>query len=78
MKLFFVIILLAAFSFSLIIGIDILMGLDNNGVIKKALNPFRVMEPAEYIILIFFIFFFLINVLRDYLNKNKGNNPTSN
>lgn len=77
MKLLFVSMLLAVFSFSLIIGLDLLMGRSLNDVLKNSLNPFRVMMPSEYLILIFFILFFLIDVFRDYLSKKKGDNSTS-
>ncbi|WP_035424201.1 hypothetical protein [Bacillus sp. UNC438CL73TsuS30] len=77
MKLLFVSMLLAVFSFSLIIGLDLMMGRNPNDVLKNALNPFRVMMPAEYLILIFFILFFLIDVFRDYLSKKNGDNSSS-
>lgn len=78
LKLFLVTILLGVFVAALIIGIDFLMGNRFPGVIWKALNPFRVMEIAEYIILFLFILFFVIDSIGAYLNKKKQNNPPTN
>jgi hypothetical protein len=50
------------------------MGLSFSGIIWKAINPFRVMEAAEYIIVILFILFFLIDTLGSHLNKKKKEN----
>jgi hypothetical protein len=73
LKLFFVTILLAGFSTILIISLDLLMGISFTGIIWKAINPFRVMEAAEYIIILLFVLFFFIDTFGSYLNKKKGN-----
>ncbi|MEH7336527.1 hypothetical protein V7161_28270 [Neobacillus drentensis] len=78
MKIILVTGLLAAMLITLIIGIDVIMGVRLSGVFWKATNPFRVMEPAEYIILILFILFFFIDSIGSYLNKKRQNNPPSN
>jgi uncharacterized membrane protein len=78
LKLLFVMVLLTSSLFVLIISIDLVMGIKFQGIISKALNPFRVMETAEYIILIFFILFFVANLIGAYLNKKRDDNSSSN
>lgn len=73
LKILFVTTLLAAFSLILIISLDLLMGISISGIFWKALNPFRVMETAEYIIILLFILFYVIESFGAYLNKKKGN-----
>ncbi|MDN3015279.1 hypothetical protein PH210_03540 [Paenibacillus sp. BSR1-1] len=78
MKIILVTGLLAALLITLIIALDMIMGAGLPGVIWKAINPFKVMEPAEYIILILSILFFLIASFGGYLNKKRQSNPPSN
>ncbi|PGY08452.1 hypothetical protein [Bacillus sp. AFS031507] len=73
MKILFVTTLLAAFSLILIISLDLLMGISISGIFWKALNPFRVMETAEYIIVLLFILFYVIDSIGAFLNRKKGN-----
>jgi len=61
----------------LIISLDLLMGISFKGVFWKAVNPFRVMEAAEYIIILLFGLFFMIDTLGAYLNKKKKEKPTN-
>ncbi|MBV7504641.1 hypothetical protein KW850_05095 [Bacillus sp. sid0103] len=78
MKIFFVTSFLAVFSAILIISLDLIMGVRVSGIIWKAINPFRVMEPAEYVIIFLFMAFFVIDTFGSYLNKkNKKQNPTN-
>ncbi|MEH7307195.1 hypothetical protein [Neobacillus drentensis] len=78
MKIFFVTSLLAVFSAILIISLDLIMGVSVSGIIWKAINPFRVMEPAEYVIIFLFTAFFVIDTFGSYLNKKKNKqNPTN-
>jgi hypothetical protein len=76
LKIFLVSMLLAVSSTLLIIALDLGMGISMTGIIWKAINPFRVMEAAEYIIILLFVLFFFIDSFSAYLNKKKGN--TSN
>lgn len=76
-KIFFVTLLLASLLLVLISSVDLIQGFSLHNLLSKELNPFRVMEPAEYIILILFVLFFLINAIGAFLNKKKGNNPSS-
>lgn len=78
MKLFFVMVLLAISLFGLIISLDLIIGVKFQGIIAKALNPFRVMETAEYIILLFFFLFFVIDLIGVFLNKKRDANSSSN
>lgn len=78
MKILLVTGLLAAILLTLIISVDLGMGISFKGIIWKAMNPFKVMESAEYIILFLFILFFLIDSFGAYLNKKRQNNPPSN
>jgi hypothetical protein len=73
LKILFVTTLLAVGSLILIISLDLLMGVSTSGIIWKAINPFRVMEAAEYIIVLLFLLFFVIDSFGAYLNKKKGN-----
>lgn len=54
--------------------IDLKMGVSPKGIILKTINPFRVMEPAEYIILILFISFFLSQAVFSYIKQKKQEN----
>jgi hypothetical protein len=78
LKLFLVTVLLAISLLALIISLDLIMGVRFRGVIWKALNPFQVMETAEYIIILLFILGFLIGTIGSYLKKKKGDKPTAN
>lgn len=73
LKIFFVTSLVAIFSALLIISLDLLMGISITGIFWKAINPFRVMEPAEYVIIFLFFAFYVIDTFGSYLNKKKGN-----
>ena len=78
LKIFFVSGLLAAFSVILIVSLDLLMGINISGIIWKAINPFKVMEPAEYVIIFLFLLFFVIDTFGGYLNKKKEKQNPSN
>jgi hypothetical protein len=67
-------ILLAFSLFALIIIMDLLMGLKLHAIILKTINPFRVMETAEYIIVILFSLFLIIGSVKAYLKKKKSVN----
>ncbi|WML46998.1 hypothetical protein RCG23_15460 [Neobacillus sp. PS3-34] len=77
MKILFVTMLLAVSVLAVIISLDLIMGVSFSGVIWKAINPFRVMEPSEYTVVFMFIIFLGIYFLKTYLNKKSSNNsPT--
>lgn len=78
MKLLLVTVLLACLLFGIIFSLDFFSGVPIQGLIWKTLNPFRVMEPAEYAIIFLFFFFFSIGIVGAYLNKKKKNDPSSN
>jgi hypothetical protein len=71
LKIFIVTILLAGSSTLLIIALDLGMGISMKGIIWKAINPFRVMEAAEYIIILLFGLFFLIDSFIGNVSKKK-------
>ncbi|MFZ7944662.1 MULTISPECIES: hypothetical protein [Bacillaceae] len=78
MKQFFVALLLAVGMLSLMIFLDLLMGITAKGIFWKTINPFRVMEPAEYVIVIFFITIFLLKSMFSYIKKKQQSNPPAN
>jgi len=78
LKIFLVMVLLMGALFGLVISLDLTMGVSYQGIIAKALNPFRVMETAEYIILLLFILFFVMNLIGTFLNKKRDDNSSSN
>lgn len=78
MKLIFATVLLAVLLFAIIFALDLISGVSIKGLVSKTINPFRVMEPAEYFIIILFCFFFMIELVGAFLNKKKGNNPSTN
>ncbi|MEH7417550.1 hypothetical protein V7266_19985, partial [Neobacillus drentensis] len=71
MKSLMIVCLLAGGMLGLIILLDFIMGTPPNLLIWKAINPFRVMEPAEYVIVFLFALFFCIRLLRSFLKKKK-------
>ena len=74
MKAILVVCILAGGMLGLIILLDFIMGTAPDMLITKALNPFRVMESAEYVIVLIFALFFGIRLLRSYLKKRKAEN----
>ena len=78
MKILLITGLLAFLLLTLIISLDLILGTEPRSVIWKAMNPFRVMEPAEYVIVLLFILFFLLKILLTFLKKKKEENPSTN
>jgi len=64
-----VVFILAGGMLGLIILLDFIMGTEPKLLIWKALNPFRVMEPAEYVIVFLFALFFCIRMVKSFLKK---------
>lgn len=78
LKILFVTCLLAIASTILIISLDLLMGVQISGIFWKAINPFRVMEPAEYIIILLCIMVYFVDTFGAYLKKkNEKENPSN-
>jgi len=77
LKLFMVTILLACGLLVMIISLDLIMGEKFPGIIWKAVNPFRVMEPAEYLIVFLFFFFFFSRKMWLFLKKRESSNSSS-
>jgi len=69
MKAIMVVFILAGGMLGLIILLDFIMGTEPKLLIWKALNPFRVMEPAEYVIVFLFALFFCIRMVKFFLKK---------
>jgi CDP-diglyceride synthetase len=78
LKILFVTCLLAIASTILIISLDLLMGVQISGIFWKAINPFRVMEPAEYIIILLCIMVYFVDTFGAYLKKKKEKENPSN
>ncbi|MCU9612306.1 hypothetical protein OEV98_01855 [Caldibacillus lycopersici] len=62
----------------LLIGIDLVMGYRIQDTIYTAINPFRVMELPELVLLFLFILFFIIRLLSSFFKKLKKTVPTKN
>jgi hypothetical protein len=77
MKVLIAIMLMAGMLFGIIFSLDVIGGASLKGLVWKSINPLRVMEPAEYIIIFLFLFFFCIDILGSYLNSKKNKNPTN-
>jgi len=71
MKAIMIVFILAGGTTSLIILIDFIMGTEPKFLIEKAINPFRVLEPAEYVIMFLFGLFFCFRLLQSFLKKKK-------
>ncbi|WP_342430817.1 hypothetical protein [Neobacillus sp. FSL H8-0543] len=70
--------LLAVSLVSLIVLIDLIMGHNFSGVIKKGLNPFQVMEPGEYVIVFLFVFYIVIKTVYSTVKKKYTENSNQN
>ncbi len=57
--------------------LDLQMGIVKRGIIWKVINPFRVMETAEYIIILLFLLFFIIGSVGSYLKKRLSNQSSN-
>ena len=77
MKIFFVTVLITLTLAMLIISIDMVMGTKLSGIVTKELNPFRVMEPAENIIILLFILYFSIKSVVNFFKKRNENTKSS-
>jgi hypothetical protein len=64
-----VVFILAGGMLGLIILLDFIMGTEPKLLIWKALNPFRVMEPAEYVIVFLFALFFCTRLVKSFIKK---------
>jgi hypothetical protein len=79
LKAIFVVFILAGGLLGLIIFLDILLGTEPKSLFGKAINPFRVMEPAEYVIVFLFTFFIFVRLVKSYFKKRKKqDNPQTN
>lgn len=76
MKAIMVVFILAGGMLGLIILLDFIMGTEPKLLIWKALNPFRVMEPAEYVIVFIFALFFSIRLVQSFLKKMRKKNES--
>lgn len=63
--------LIAGGLMGMISFLDVLLGTEPRKLIWKAINPFKVMEAAEYMIIAFFSIAFMIKSFRYYLKKKK-------
>ncbi|WP_160718996.1 hypothetical protein [Bacillus sp. USDA818B3_A] len=78
MKAILVVFTVAGGMLTLIILIDFIMGTDPSTLLWKALNPFRVMEAAEYIIIFLFALMFSLKLLQAFLKKRRQRNSEAN
>jgi high-affinity nickel permease len=69
---------IAAGLMGMIAFLDLVMGTEPRKLLWKAINPFKVMEAAEYIIIVFFSVSIMIKALRYYIKKKKSNQPSNN
>jgi hypothetical protein len=77
-KLLFVTFLLATGLISFFIAMDLLMGTSFFKLIWNAINPFRVMEIAEYVILFIFVFILFIEAYVSYRKTKNQKTPPQN
>ncbi|MFH7818093.1 hypothetical protein [Neobacillus thermocopriae] len=77
-KLILVMTLLSIGLFSVIISMDLLMGLTKKSMIATALNPFKVMEATEYFILFLLFLVYIVDMVGAYLNKKRQSPPQQN
>ncbi len=59
---------------SLVIGLDLVIGIDIKAALKNAFNPFRVMEPVELFVLSFFVVMFFAEAFIMWISKKKNTN----
>lgn len=77
MKILLASVLITLTLVMLIISIDMIMGTKFSGIVTKELNPFRVMEPAENIIILLFILYFFIKSVVNFFKKRNENTKSS-
>lgn len=66
--------LLAASVFLLLSGLDLILGIKLSQILAKEMNPFRVMDPTEYVLLILLALFLAIQIFNSIRKKKqKGN-----
>lgn len=73
MKVIFVTTLIAIVLFLLIISIDLLMGTKFSQLITKETDPFQVMEPPEYGLIIVFGIILVGNGISGFFKRKKKN-----
>ncbi|PLS07216.1 hypothetical protein [Neobacillus cucumis] len=78
MKPILIVLVLAGGLLSLIIFLDFIMGTAPIRLVWKALNPFRVMEPAEYVIVFLFTLLFCLRLLKSFLKKRQQGDSQTN
>jgi branched-subunit amino acid ABC-type transport system permease component len=71
MKILGISILLLVFLTGFSLGLDILSGLDLTTSIKNALNPFLVIEVAEFFLFFLLIIYLVVVPLRSFFRKKK-------
>ncbi|WP_462409713.1 hypothetical protein [Neobacillus sp. Marseille-QA0830] len=78
MKILLVSVILAGGLLSFIMYLDILMGVEPSKLVLKALDPFRVIEPAELVIIFIFTGSFLMESLYTFIKKRKRKSANKN
>ncbi len=78
LKLLLVSSLLTVSLLLLVVIIDLLMGIHLSEVMKEAINPFRVMEPGEYVVVILFILYIVIKSVYSILKKKYAETSNQN
>ncbi|NRD79328.1 hypothetical protein HPT25_18365 [Bacillus sp. BRMEA1] len=76
MKVFFVILLLSAGMFVLIISLDLLMHYPLSGILNKELIPFKVTEEVEITTLIMFGLYFIVKAVIGIVKKKLQKSST--
>jgi uncharacterized membrane protein len=77
MKPILVSIVISIGMLGMIMFMDLIMGTNPNQVFLKALNPFRVMEAAEYMIIFLFVTLFMIKMVGAYIRKKRNNSEST-
>lgn len=71
MKILWIAALLLGLLLSYAVGLNYVLGFNLNKSLAKTMNPFRVMEIAEFIVFLVLIFFLFLNPVRTFFKKEK-------
>lgn len=71
LKIFGVFLLLFVMLFLLVVSLDLIAGHSLKTSMYYAINPFKIMEVAEYLIIAFTVVYYLAKITRAIIQKKK-------